>query len=329
MTRERRGWRLTWDLDDFLTHAGTFLHERPDLHTVVLTVTEGLRTRGPNAYGDEAPFFGMLEEDGAVRAVCFRTPPHRLGLTPVTAAQADSLAAHLVAVGRPVPGVSAEAETARLFAEAWQRHTGATSAVRQRQRLYRLDTLTVPRPVPAGRPRIAEQADRELLVRWFGEFHRDIGEDDGGRGGSWADARLSYGGVTLWEAPDGTPLSMAGLTPLIAGQIRVAPVYTPAHLRGRGYAGAVTAEVSRLAWERGADQVLLFTDLANPTSNALYQRIGYRPVADFTACDFTARDRTAGDVTTRDTTAPGPPAHGSPHRGAAARGSTTHGSTAA
>lgn len=75
---------------------------------------------------------------------------------------------------------------------------------------------------------------------------------------------------------------------MVAGQIRVAPVYTPAHLRGRGYAGAVTAEVGRAAVAAGADEVLLFTDLANPTSNALYQRIGYRPVADFSVYDFTA-----------------------------------------
>jgi predicted GNAT family acetyltransferase len=326
---EGRGWRLTGDLEAFLTHAGTFLHSRPDMHTVVLTVTDGLRTRGPDAYGDGAPFFGLLEEDGAVRAVCFRTPPHRLVLTPLTAAQAGSLAAHLVAVGRRVPGVSAEAGTAGLFAEAWQRRTGATPAVRQRQRLYRLGALTVPQPVPAGRPRIAGEADRELLVRWFGEFHRDIGEDDGGRGGSWADARLAYGGVTLWEAPDGTPLSMAGLTPLIAGQIRVAPVYTPAHLRGRGYAGAATAEVSRLARERGAEHVLLFTDLANRTSNALYQRIGYRPVADFTACDFTTGDSTASGAPALGTPAEGPPTQGSPGHGPTAHGSRPPGSTAA
>lgn len=79
---------------------------------------------------------------------------------------------------------------------------------------------------------------------------------------------------------------MAGVTPVVAGQVRVAPVYTPAHLRGRGYAGAVTAQVSRAVLGSGVREVLLFTDLANQTSNSLYQRIGYRAVADFTAYDF-------------------------------------------
>lgn len=64
----------------------------------------------------------------------------------------------------------------------------------------------------------------------------------------------------------------------------------------RGYAGAATVEVSRAAIASGADEVLLFTDLANPTSNGLYQRIGYRPVADFAMYDFIAYGITATAV---------------------------------
>jgi predicted GNAT family acetyltransferase len=65
-----------------------------------------------------------------------------------------------------------------------------------------------------------------------------------------------------------------------AGQVRVGPVYTPRQHRGRGYGGAATWTVSQAARDAGVSQVLLFTDLANPVSNALYQRLGYQPVAD-------------------------------------------------
>ncbi|MDQ1046459.1 GNAT family N-acetyltransferase [Streptomyces sp. V4I2] len=279
-------WHRTEDLDAFLARAGAFLHSRPDLHTVTLTVTEGLRTRGPHAYGDERPVFGLLERDGAVRATYFQTPPYGLNLTALTTEGADSLAAHLNGLGRPLPGIGADRETAAAFAAAWQARTGATATLRQRQRLYRLGTLTVPEPAAEGRARVAGEADRTQLVRWYGEFVASIGEHAATDADSWADARIAYGGITFWETPDGTPVSMAGVTPQVAGQVRVAPVYTPAHLRGRGYAGAVTAEVSRAARDAGAEEVLLFTDLANPTSNALYQRIGYRPVADFAVYGF-------------------------------------------
>ncbi|MGR4850605.1 GNAT family N-acetyltransferase [Streptomyces sp. LARHCF252] len=279
-------WHLTQDLDDFLARAGTFLRSQPALHTLPLTVTETLRTRGRHVYGDGVPEFGVLERDGAVRASFFRTPPHWLNVTALTSEEADALAARLAALGQRLPGVNADHDTAAAFTEAWQRHTGATATLRQRQRLYRLGTLTVPDPAPPGGPRIAVEADRAQLIRWHAEFTEAIGMGIARDADEWADARIEQGGITFWEAPDGTPVAMAGRTPLIAGQIRVAPVYTPPHLRGRGYAGAATAEISRTALASGAQEVLLFTDLANPTSNGLYQRIGYRAVADFAVYDF-------------------------------------------
>lgn len=279
-------WTLFEDLDAFLEAAGTFLHSRPVLHTVPLTVTETLRARGPRAYGTEAPVFGALEAAGTVRAAWFRTPPHRLTLTPLAPAEAEALAEHLAGLGHTLPGVSGERATARAFAEAWQRHTGAKTDLRQRQRLYRLGELTQPAPAPEGRSRIAGPPDRGLLMRWYAAFVADVGNEAPRDAGDWADIRIERGGTVLWESPDGKPLAMAGTLPMVAGQTRVAPVYTPAELRGRGYAGAATVAASRAAREAGAEEVLLFTDLANPTSNGLYQRVGYRGVADFEVYDF-------------------------------------------
>jgi len=280
-------WHFIDGLDAFLARAGSFLRSRPDLHTVPLTVTEQLRMRGTQAYGDEAPFFGVLERNGEVRGAYFCTPPYRVSVTPITPEDAGSLAAHLAGIGRPVSGVIGERTAVATLVRAWERGTGAVATLHERQRLYRLGTLTAPAAMPTGRPRVAAEPDRDRLVCWYGEFMEAIG-GVGTRADGWADARIAYGGITFWEAADGTPVSMAGVTPMVAGQIRVGPVYTPSHLRGRGYAGAVTAEVSRAALAAGADQVLLFTDLANPTSNALYQRVGYRPVADFAVYDFSA-----------------------------------------
>ncbi|MEU6552910.1 GNAT family N-acetyltransferase [Streptomyces sp. NPDC046915] len=284
-------WHLTEDLDEFLAHAGDFLRSRPAPHTVALTVTDALRKRGPRLYGDGAPVFGWLAEPGgAVRAALFRTPPHPWNITPVTAEEADALAARLLELGHTVPGVLAERETAAAFTAAWERRAGDRGALRERQRLYRLADLAVPEPAPEGRARVAGAADRELLARWFEEFADATDQRGFMDPGAWADARIANGGVTFWETPDGVPVAMAGVTPEVAGQLRVAPVYTPAHLRGRGYAGAVTAEVSRVALKAGTE-VLLFTDLANPTSNGLYRRLGYRPVADFAVYGFEAGPR--------------------------------------
>lgn len=99
------------------------------------------------------------------------------------------------------------------------------------------------------------------------------------------DDRLGFGGLALWEHA-GTPVSLAGRTRPAAGLARVGPVYTPPELRGRGFGGAVTAAVTQAALDGGAEGVMLFTDLANPTSNTLYQRLGFHPVTDWVVLKF-------------------------------------------
>lgn len=278
-------WHLTEDVDDFLARAGDFLRSRPALHNTPLTVTERLRTLGADAYGPEVTIFGRLESGGKVGAIFYRLPTLRLSLTPLSPEQADTLAAHLAGLGHTLSGVTAEHDTATAFAEAWQRHTNAAPTLRQRLHLYRLGTLTPPEPRPGGRGRAVGEQDREQLIRLCGEFVDTVGEVPAVDAASWAGSRFADRHFTFWETPDGTPVSMAAVTSMVAGMVRVDPVYTPAHLRGRGYAAAVTVEVSRTALAAGATDVVLYTDPANPTSNALYQRIGYVPVTDFAAYD--------------------------------------------
>ncbi len=126
-------------------------------------------------------------------------------------------------------------------------------------------------------------------MRWCREFCVEVGERpsieliDAGR---WGSSRFGDRHFTFWETPGGTPVSLAAVTPVVGGMVRVDPVYTPARRRGRGYAGAVTVEVSRAALSAGATDVVLFADPANPTSNALYRRIGYVHLADFAGHRF-------------------------------------------
>ncbi|MET8612480.1 GNAT family N-acetyltransferase [Streptomyces misionensis] len=278
-------WHLTEDAADFLARAGDFLRSRPALHTMALTVCERLRTHGTRELGPGSPLFGLLESDGRIDAAFFHLPSRGLNPTPLTSGQADALAARLAAVGHTHPYVTADHETATAYAKAWHRHTGATPAPRIRIRLYRLGTLTPPDPFPAGRPRPSSACHRDQLLRWVGEFAESVGETPT-TADSWPTSRFADKHFTFWEAPDGTPVSLAGSTSPIGGMVRVDPVYTPSRLRGRGYASAVTAEVTRAALTAGATDVVLFADPANPTSNALYQRLGYERLTDWAVYDF-------------------------------------------
>jgi predicted GNAT family acetyltransferase len=275
------GWHLTDSVETFHDTAGDFLRSRPVEHTVVLTLVDTLRQRGPHAYGPGAPLFGWWQEgSGAVGGTFLQTPPRPLLVTsgPAMAELAALLADH------PLPGVNALVADATDFAAAWQRHTDARIVPGRQFRLYRLDTLTPPSPLPPGKPRVAGAEDRDLLVAWMTAFHAEIGESQY-QVAELVDDRISYGGLTLWEV-DGAPMSVAGVTRMEAGMVRVSAVFTPLDRRGRGYAGAVTTAVSQAALDAGADDVVLNTDLANPTTNALYQRLGYRPIEDRTLVMF-------------------------------------------
>ena len=279
-------WHLTEDVEDFLARAGDFLRSRPAAHTMPLTDMERPRTRVASGHG---ACFGLLESGGEVRAVFYRTPQGRLSLTALSPGQTGVLAAHLAGLGHSPSGVIADHDTATAFAEAWQRHTGAAPAPFWRSRLYRLGTLVPPRPRPAGRARVAGGHDHERVVRWCRAFCADVGETGSLAAidtGSWAGTRFAGKHFTFWETPDGTPVSMAGSTSMVAGMVRVDPVSTPAPFRGRGYAGAVTAAVSGAALASGATDVVLFADPANSTSNAVYQRVGYVHLTDVTGYDF-------------------------------------------
>lgn len=281
-------WTLTDDLDAFLAAAGGFLRARPAAHTLPLTITESLRASGPGLYGGAPPRYGWWTEDGEVGGAFVQTPPHPIVLTELPGRALPALAEALDGGAYAVPGVNAPADTAEAFAGAWRerRGGGLRARVAMRERLYRLTTLAWPDPMPPGAARVAGEADRPLLTDWY----RAFGEETGAAAvppGQAVTARLGYGGLTLWEA-DGTPVAMAGVSRAVAGMVRVGPVYTPPALRGRGYGGAVTAAVSGAARERGLAEVLLFTDLANPTSNGLYQRLGYEPAGDYAVWAFSS-----------------------------------------
>jgi GNAT superfamily N-acetyltransferase len=280
----RRSWGMTWrlteDVAEYLAAAGDFLRSRAAENTVQLTAAEAIRVGGAAALGPDAPLFGWWAAPGGpVTAAFMHTPPYGLALTTMPAGAAAALAGPLAARGRFPPGVTGDTDASSSFAAAWELRTGQPARVGRRQRLYRLGRLLPPDPVPPGRARIAARTDSGLLLAWLEAFREEAGAESGPVTERLIADRLSHGGFTFWETGDG-PVSLAGVTRAAAGQARIGPVYTPPARRGQGFGGAVTAAVSQAVRNAGVAEVLLYTDLANPTSNALYQRLGFRPVSD-------------------------------------------------
>jgi predicted GNAT family acetyltransferase len=269
-------WHLSDDLEAFAGHAWDLLAVAPAEHTVALTIVESLRSG--HRWSDAAPLFGWYHDGGGVRGAVCMTPPFEMLLAAVPDDTIAELVAALRAEEVPLPGVNGDVPTVERFAQAWL----AGGALRARtvfeQRLYALGTLNPPHPPPPGRARQGVASDLDLARRWFRAFQDEVGVA-ATDAESWARAAVDDGRLWLWE-DGGAVVALAGRTPPAAGVSRVAPVYTPPDRRRRGFGAAVTAACTADALDRGADHVVLFTDLANPTSNAIYQRLGYRPVAD-------------------------------------------------
>jgi GNAT superfamily N-acetyltransferase len=213
--------------------------------------------------------------------------PYPLFVLPMPDCAALALARALHARGEEVRGVNGALPAARVVADETARLAGGATSVHEHTRLFELGELVEPAPVP-GRLRPAVERDAPLALRWFEAFEGDAAEqagraDDGEAVGYQSEDdmrdRISAGRVWFWEDESGEPVHLTGVNPPSFGVARVGPVYTPRPHRGRGYASAAVAEVSRRLLADGA-RVCLFTDQANPTSNKIYQALGFAPVVD-------------------------------------------------
>lgn len=294
-------WTLTRSLDEFLAAAGDHLRAEPVLHTVPLTVLDSLGKRGDSAFGDDPPLYGWHDAaDGVVDGAFLQTPPYPLLVATLPAGSVTGLISRLGAGAALPESINLPSPDEAGFSAAWARQTGGSATAAERSRLFRLGRLVPPEPVPPGAARVAGPGDRELLIDWHVAFGQETGAALPGAD-RLVDDRLSHSGLTLWEA-GGVPAAMAGSTRAVAGVVRIAGVYTVPACRQHGYGGAVTTATSQAALDAGASAVALFTNLANPISNALYQRLGYRPV-----CDRVLLQLSPGtDPTGPDVTAPAP-----------------------
>lgn len=272
------GWTLTEDVDRYAARVWPLLAGRPVAHTLALSILETLRAG--HRWSAEPVLLGWFSSAGAVTGAVSMTPPFGLLLAELPPGSEAELVGQVRAAGAAVPDVAGPTDQVHRFAACWTAGSALGAEISRRERLYGLDRLDGPDPMPAGAARVAQAEDLDLLLEWLTEFYRETGSRAVTPDRAMYQRRVELGLLWFWLDPEGSPVSLAGRQVGVAGASRVGPVYTPPSFRGRGYGSAATAAVTRDALERGAEHVLLFADLANPTSNAIYQRLGYRPVDD-------------------------------------------------
>jgi RimJ/RimL family protein N-acetyltransferase len=286
---------------DFLADPATFLSTAADrlaadpvISVVVTRVTS--RIRDDEAAGGAPPagvprWWAVVRDGSDVIGLAMRTAPfapYPPYLLPMPDHAAVQLARQLHERGERVGGANGALPAVRIFAEETAQLSGEVAEVALHMKLFELGELD---PEPAagvpGRLRPVRVDEADLAHEWLELFMADADEMAGrARGVSPHEAptreelvrRIRTGTYWFWE-DDGRPVNLTvGSTPAF-GVAGVGPVFTPTSERGHGYATAAVTAVSRRLLGQGA-RVCLFTDQANPTSNRIYQRIGFLPVTD-------------------------------------------------
>lgn len=191
--------------------------------------------------------------------------------------------------GLKPPGVVGPVGLVEEFVQRWATVFLQRARLEVAERIFAIDTVDRHRHSP-GIARWAKSEDAGWLVPWVEDFTREaLPEALADRARAMVERRLTIGlptaGFLVWER-GGHPVSLAGFGGPTGSGIRVGPVYTPPVLRNQGYGLAVVRELTARLFELDYQSIFLFTDLANPTSNSIYQKIGYRAVADVNQYHF-------------------------------------------
>lgn len=285
----------------FLERAEAWLLKREDTNNIFLSLAYARASRGeeePDALFATVEADGATEESGgavveadgatgesggAVVGCVMRTPPHKVLITDLPRDAAGPVAAVLVQRYDEIPAVLGPEEPATAVAAEWVRRRGGRWSRGMPQRMYRLDAVDPPEGIP-GTLRVAQPEHEDLAVEWGDGFSRDARipfPDPRGTVQRW----IAAGRLFVWEVDD-EPRSIAVASGQTPHGVRVGYVYTPPEHRRSGYATACVAALSQRMLDGGCDFCVLYTDLGNPTSNAIYPRVGYQPLTDVVDIDI-------------------------------------------
>jgi hypothetical protein len=268
----------------FYERVKSYLLQHEAHHNLILGISDTL-IRSPERFKSQ-PYLVSVEEDETLLAIALWTPPRKLVLSrSVNSLALSAIAQDLHSRQEQLPGAIGPVPEAKAFAQSWQALTGQSYREDIAQRIYQLEAVQ-PIPKASGNFRQATTDDRDLVIGWCKAFTEEAIDEavDQQQTERLVDRHLSEETLYLWQ--DNVPVSMAACSGPTPNGIRINLVYTPPEHRKKGYASSCVAALSQTLLDAGRKYCFLFTDLANSTSNHIYQTIGYQPVCDVNDYSF-------------------------------------------
>jgi len=264
----------------FQSSAGHWLALNEAENSLLLGITSNLLSKTPAQRQDH--FFWTVEEAGELIGAAGWTPPYKLTLTEMDEASLAVLAEQIRQTHSRLPGVGGPVHSSKRFAQIWNR--GAPKALHQEHmRIYRLEKVARI-PLSPGSMRLAGEEQTDRLVEWTKELNREVGITDSVEPRTIVEGYLREKRLFIWDNEGYR--AMAGYGRSTPRTHSVNMVFTPSEERRKGYASSLVAQLSQKLLDSGKKYCLLYTDLENPTSNHIYQNLGFRPVCDWRTYRF-------------------------------------------
>jgi predicted GNAT family acetyltransferase len=261
---------------DFLRRAGGWLQAAEAENNLILGLAAFFKSQSGQL--KIQPYFLTVEEGEAIVGAALMTPPRRLLITRMPDSAVIALADYMLADGAHVPGVLGVIAAANRFADYWTANSGCPSRPKMSERIYACEKVA-PTISASGRLIPAKDVDRSLLIDWCEQFCIDAQiDDETAYFKAQLPRKIADQSLFVWETDKA--VSMAAIERETSHGVAISWVYTPPHLRKKGYATACVAVLTQRMLDSGKQFCCLYTDLSNPTSNSIYQKIGYQPICD-------------------------------------------------
>ncbi|HEA71166.1 hypothetical protein LCGC14_0779570 [marine sediment metagenome] len=276
--------RFYEDVNEFYDQTFPFLVREEVKNCLPLTILNSLKIN-IQKYGKEPPLMFLLAENGTIELISLMTPPHDLIISYTAKLNnIEILVEELLTRNVYLPGVLSFKAAADKFTKLWCERNSMGFQLMRRERIYKLvevsgDTLGDRQLF------VATKSQQSIVLEWarkmLTEALIEITEEELERNINNFKVEFEHNESRIYLLFDNKkPVSMARKAGKSPHGNAVNLVYTPPLLRRKGYATECVAKLSKLLLEEGNEYCFLFTDLSNPTSNSIYQKIGYRPIID-------------------------------------------------
>ena len=257
---------------EFLSSSESWLLDAEPENNLIIGLAYQSRSQG----GGLDEYWATVCNGDEIVGAAFRTPPYPLGVTRMPADAIPALLDDVEAVYQELPGVGGPIEVVEQLAPRWRNRHGVAWHVKFHQRIHVLTRPAIVGALPPGRLRRMSDSDENVIWEWMAAFVRDTGTSAPPK--SLVQRQLDQRRFYFWD-DNGSRCMLAAARDTPGGAC-ITAVYTPFAYRRNGYATAAVAALSKNLLNAGKRFCCLYTDLSNPTSNAIYARIGYEPVRD-------------------------------------------------